>query len=271
MRSKFVVPKFIQPHSRFIAIIGIILASNLSGARPPFLKILKDTYAIKAGSDVDKAACLNCHTQVPQRNAYGKAIQAELDRQNADNLTPEILKSVEKADSDGDGYTNLEELKAGFNPGDPLSHPTAHETAAAESLKGKGGTDLIPTHTFHPALVHFPLALFLFGAMLDVLGIFRRNEGLRQAGLINIGAGAISTLLVIPTGLIACFRLGYELTPGKPVFTHFALAVSATLLMIGVVVWRKKSEPVSLTYVALIALTAAILSAAGHFGGNLVY
>lgn len=60
--------------------------------------------------------CKTCHTGTPKKgepslNAYGTDLKAaKLD-----------FAGVEAKDSDGDGKTNLDEIKAGTNPGDPAS------------------------------------------------------------------------------------------------------------------------------------------------------
>ncbi len=244
-------------------------------AKPKFLPILKSTFNIPVGSDADQAGCKNCHTSPPERNVFGKAIDKALTDANADDLTPAILNSIDKLDSDGDGFTNGEELRAGFLPGDPASHPTAH--AAPTPASGTpasaptGLAALIPNHTFHPAVVHFPIALFLFGVALELLAMWKRDDQLRNAAYWNFLGAALSLLIVIPTGLIASFRQGFSLSWGQPVFTHFLLASAAALGIIFTAIWQKRNRPVGAGYWILLVVTAVLVGAAGHYGGNLIY
>jgi uncharacterized membrane protein len=260
---------------RSIGCIALLFAlATCCSAKPQFLKVLEQTYSFSADSDAGKAGCKNCHTSFspPAWNAYGNAVEDALVKQNLDSVTPELLRSLELLDSDGDGYKNGEELKAGFNPGDPKSHPASHSAATSSPGTGKkGGSPLIPEHTFHPALVHFPIALFMFGAFLEIFGWYRSKPTVREAGFWNLLASAVSLLVVIPTGLIASFRLGFSLSPGQPVFTHFLLATSSAVCMIVTVLWRKKQAIEDKRYFALLIVAAALLGAAGHFGGQLVY
>jgi hypothetical protein len=74
--------------------------------------------------DAPKAKCGTCHTKaMPKKgeadvNAYGKAL-------GATKKDPKVAKydfaKIEKLDSDGDGVSNLDEIKKGTNPGDPAS------------------------------------------------------------------------------------------------------------------------------------------------------
>lgn len=242
----------------------------LAGGEPRFLPILKSTFHIPAGSESDKAGCNNCHVGPPVRGPFGKQVEAALKKSNTLNLTPEILLSIQNLDADGDGYTNGEELRAGYLPGDPNSHPSKHGDVSHSPTK-RSLADLIPKHTYHPALVHFPIALFVFGAVVDVIGVRKRKAGYRDSAFWSYLAASHSLMLVVPTGLISCFRQGYSLTPGQPVFTHFVCAVTAAVGIIASAVWLRKSRPTGFGYWTLIALTAAAVIAAGFFGGALVY
>jgi uncharacterized membrane protein len=257
-----------------VSFLLIISLYSVGSAEQRFLPILKNTYKFAAGSDADKAGCKNCHTNPPERNPFGKAVEKALTAKNLDKPNAELFQSLESEDSDGDGYTNGEELKAGFNPGDPASHPAKHAAASTGSTTAAGAGDdnpLFPKHSFHPAIVHFPIGLFVFGVALEFLAMFRKRQEIREAAFWNFVGAALSLLIVVPTGLLSSFRQGYTLAWGQPVFTHFLLAVSASIGIIATAVWQKKSRPVGAGYWILILLTAALVGAAGHFGGNLVY
>ena len=61
-------------------------------------------------------ACVTCHTTVPVTNAFGADYKAK-GRNDA------ALSTLEPIDSDGDGWTNLQEIQALKFPGDPADHP----------------------------------------------------------------------------------------------------------------------------------------------------
>ena len=68
------------------------------------------------------AGCTICHTQTgPPTNPYGSALKAR--GGTANNIPNSVFVAVENLDSDGDGATNIQEINAGFYPGDPTSTP----------------------------------------------------------------------------------------------------------------------------------------------------
>lgn len=127
----------------------------------------------------------------------------------------------------------------------------------------------VPDHGFHPVVIHFPIALFLFGGLLDVIGWRRRNEVIRQAGSWNMLAGVWSSLVVIPTGIVAFLLSDYTLQ--GTVILHMISAGGAVLLMTAAVLRRRKEAVVRTTYLVLLTLAMAALALAGYFGGELVY
>ena len=124
------------------------------------------------------AACRNCHTSPPEWNVYGLAVKAEMQEVGARQLTVAVLQAIEGGDADQDGWLNGDEIRAGYLPGDSESHPDGRPGDAVEPVTGTTGPiggnvaptpvpaaspPVVPLHSFHPAVVHFPVALFLFG------------------------------------------------------------------------------------------------------------
>src|SRR5690349_946642 len=63
-----------------MAILVIVMASSAS-ALPTFLKVVKDTYAVKTGGQIDAAKCALCHSS-PMKgdtlNPFGMNLKAAL-------------------------------------------------------------------------------------------------------------------------------------------------------------------------------------------------
>lgn len=101
--------------------ISMILALTASAmALTAFTKTFEDTYNVKKGSALSKQKCLVCHPSAKgskDLNPYGHDIQAAMRAAKTKKLTPAILKSVESKDSDGDGDSNISEIKADKAPG----------------------------------------------------------------------------------------------------------------------------------------------------------
>ena len=293
---------------RLPAALAALALASLGHATPEYWEQFQKTYGVKPGSAFAKAECSTCHTEVPKHNPYGVAVHDALKSAGTEKLTEAILRSVEKADSDGDGWSNGDEIAKSALPGDPKSRPAGappmagmdHDGMAGmgkdekgEAAPTAGGPDkgmeeggmghshaatpgdgmlgMIPKHSFHPVLVHFPIALFIFGAFLELVGLRWRRPALREAGYWNLLAGSISTTVSIASGFTVALRMGYQLVPGTAVFTHLAVAILASLAMLATVLWRRKGAHVGWGYFSLLLLAAALVGLAGHFGGGMVY
>ena len=113
-----------------LALCGLPLA-QAADARPIAPQILCDAYPDAPTCVGSKPACVFCHVVPPTRNAFGMALEAALlpgearplsEQAFAANL-PSALAAVEGADTDGDGYSNRDEIIAGTLPADPLNLP----------------------------------------------------------------------------------------------------------------------------------------------------
>jgi len=244
-------------------------AASPALARPEFWTLFQKHYHLDAHPDWanEKAQCLNCHVRPPIRNAFGKELEAQIDASGGDNLTDQMLVNVEGMDADGDGYTNGEEIRAGFLPGDAKSHPAPHGETAAPAPASSA--PLIPLHSFHPAVVHFPIALFLFGFALDALGVWFKRDEWRKAAYWNFLGALVSLCVVLPTGLAALLRLGYGFS-GVPLI-HLLLASGTTVTMLGIVLWRRKGPLGGFWYWSLLAVCGALIFWTGNYGAQMVY
>ena len=88
------------------------------------LKSFKKTYFDKSNTTY---TCKTCHKSAVGKkgdlNAYGLALQKLKAPADAKKLTEADFREIEKEDADQDGASNLDEINAGTNPGDPLSLP----------------------------------------------------------------------------------------------------------------------------------------------------
>lgn len=98
-----------------IAFVAILLLAPQVMARQSYLSTFETTYPAAAGSRID--ACNLCHNS-PQggdaRNPYGLAYAS----------SGRNFAGIENTDSDGDGYTNLQEIQSLTFPGNANDHPT---------------------------------------------------------------------------------------------------------------------------------------------------
>ncbi len=108
-----------------MALLGVAGLATWSAAKAPDSAVFKQVYAPKEGTDLAKAMpCLVCHAKMPptktELNPYGTDLQKAAAGKPIDE---KVLRAVEKLDSDKDGFSNADELKAGTLPGDPKSKP----------------------------------------------------------------------------------------------------------------------------------------------------
>ncbi len=274
-----------------ILVMGVV-APVCATALPKFHKVFLQTYQPKPGSPLGEAKCLTCHASPgpPKRNSYGKLVEETIHGAGShDEVTAALLHKIESVDSDGDGWTNGQEIAEGTLPGDPISHPLATPSSStalpspqvpdaqpAVSKQSSSGLQrmLMPKHSFHPIIVHFALALFIFGATLEILGLLKRRPNLSEAGFMNMTIGSMAGVAAAATGLVAAYRNGF---PWKgTLLIHLILGLTAALGMattacLGYRASRFRRERYSRVYLALVVISLLLVIAAGFFGGEFVY
>ena len=118
-----------------VALVGGIGGALYLGVFSPHPQAALDTFNDvygTAGTRLD--TCNTCHITGRSTNPYGTHLKSEISRvmnPEAEALTDEqflnalrgALRGIEELDSDGDGYSNLAEIKALTFPGDPGDHP----------------------------------------------------------------------------------------------------------------------------------------------------
>ena len=101
---------------------AIILMPAIASAKPGIFKKFQATYP---NSQLPgKMGCMLCHedTDSYNRNPYGMEVEKTL----ATNGGAPNFAAIEALDSDGDSFTNIEEINANTAPGDKNDHPASH-------------------------------------------------------------------------------------------------------------------------------------------------
>lgn len=106
-------------------------------------------YPATVGTRID--TCVLCHTaSIPNLNPYGAAYKA-----NGRNSA--ALVAIQNLDSDGDGFTNLQEITALTFPGDPNDHP-ASASPTPTHVPSATPTHQVTATATTPAVTSMPIA-----------------------------------------------------------------------------------------------------------------
>ncbi|MEN2281408.1 PSD1 and planctomycete cytochrome C domain-containing protein [Algoriphagus sp. SE2] len=126
----------------------------------------------------------------------------------------------------------------------------------------------------HPMIVHFPIALLIFGAALELLSLRKFESKFRPAISILIIAGGISAII---SAIFGYQLANSEGTTGAILDLHQQIGIGTAVLSIILLFFlvRVGKQPGDKTRILLfrsiLFVTAIAVSAAGHFGGSLTH
>lgn len=128
----------------------------------------------------------------------------------------------------------------------------------------------------HPFLVHFPIALYLTGLFLDLLGVVRRDPAPVRAGWYLLVASCIACLMAVGSGLLAKGDVDVHGPALESLGLHEQLAFATSAAVGLLFYWRLRSRgdlPASRRSLYLLAalLTAGLMVSTGLLGGILVF
>jgi uncharacterized membrane protein len=127
---------------------------------------------------------------------------------------------------------------------------------------------LLARNAQHPALVHFPIALFIVSVGLDFFGKWKKSETMIAAAAWNLAIAAISALITVGSGILA-WQLKFE---GAPLVgnlrLHFIGGLTTTAVVWTLLLMRRKRE-LGLVYFALAMFGLLAVIVTGHLGGEL--
>ena len=135
-------------------------------------------------------------------------------------------------------------------------------------------TILLARHAQHIVLIHFPIALFVSGVVLDLLSRGKIVSGFATAAYINLTIAALTVVPAAATGLLAWkFALDGRRLKGL-LLLHFAGGVASTVLILAS--WwvqrrsRKATSELLPGYRLVIeSLGVVVLGLTAHLGGFL--
>jgi uncharacterized membrane protein len=136
-----------------------------------------------------------------------------------------------------------------------------------------------PLPSWHPLVVHFPIALVLAATALLLVARLLRNESLAATaatvGTWNLCLGTVAAVFALGTGLGAVLDLDVSAAARQAISAHLKWAMFTTLLLVLLAVWRgagaaSRSRPSWFFLVVLLAASGALIFT-GYRGGKNVY
>jgi uncharacterized membrane protein len=138
---------------------------------------------------------------------------------------------------------------------------------------------MTPLPSWHPLVVHFPIALVLTATVMLLAARLLRDESLAATaatvGTWNLCLGTLAAVFALGTGLGAVLNLNVSAAAHQAISLHVKWAMLSTLLLVLLAVWRGagtalRSRPSWIFLLVLIAASAA-LSFTAYRGGKNVY
>ncbi len=139
----------------------------------------------------------------------------------------------------------------------------------------------------HPSIVHFPIALLVLGAVVEIINLAMKKDTLNKIGTFLLVIGVLSGFAVLASGdgaeRFAYNNLGRGVHNQIETHSFFAsismilfsvLAVIKLVFKHSLIKWRPKflkSGLISALIVLLSIAGIASLATTGHLGGKIVY
>ena len=136
---------------------------------------------------------------------------------------------------------------------------------------------MMSTTHFHPMLVHFPIALVVFGFMAELAGLyFKKEVCLSKIGFYLLIFGFLAAIAAWLTGTIFTSEMAGAAGEIRETHELFAWITLGTLLAaaaIRIFIQSKNEENTKLKWIAFVlyGLAAISVSITGFFGCTLVF
>src|SRR5438128_2632947 len=130
---------------------------------------------------------------------------------------------------------------------------------------------LLAGHAQHPAIIHFPIGLFIASVIFDSLAVWRKKPLFATVAYYNLLGAALTLPLAIATGLGAWqWQLEGATLKGN-LRLHMICAVTSALLIF-FLCWmrsrlRAKNISPGVSYVAVTLFALMAITLTGHLGG----
>ncbi|MAB79727.1 MAG: hypothetical protein CMJ89_10290 [Planctomycetes bacterium] len=126
----------------------------------------------------------------------------------------------------------------------------------------------------HPLVVHFPIALIMSAAGIELLR--SRRETPSEAGVVFLGLGSVAAILAVGTGWLHAERVDVGTAMEIVLFRHrwVGVGVAGVSLITALLTWRMRVAPSAPLGVAMRTgwiASLLLVGYGGHLGGTLVF
>jgi uncharacterized membrane protein len=128
----------------------------------------------------------------------------------------------------------------------------------------------IGKHPIHPMLVVFPIGLWIFSLISDVIFLLGKNLLWNEIALYTMVGGLIGASLAAIPGLIDMFSITNP-KPGKIAWNHMIVNIIAVALFALNLCLRVILQPGAFFPILLSVIGVSLLAYAGWLGGELAY
>jgi uncharacterized membrane protein len=126
-------------------------------------------------------------------------------------------------------------------------------------------------HEYHPAVVHFPIAVLPLAIATDILGRATGRRSLREAGRHLMPLAAVTAAASVLTGMIAQTKVEAAGPAGDALRTHRTVNLAVAGLTAALAAWRWRRAAPTPAYLALGLAGVGLLGYTAHLGTRMVY
>lgn len=128
---------------------------------------------------------------------------------------------------------------------------------------------------FHPAVVHFPIALTIIALFLCLLYLIFKKNSLLWAIHWNLDLAAVAAIVAVITGNAAEEAASHTQAVHELLETHETLGLIAMWVLLAIFVLRRLlpslKDKLPALYLLVILMGAALVGTNGYIGGKMVF
>ena len=130
--------------------------------------------------------------------------------------------------------------------------------------------------SFHPIVVHFPIALLLSALVIETLALLFKNPFLHRVSLCNLGLGFLGAAAAVFTGRLAMAvaKHSYEIHQVMELHEHLGYVVcglAASVFTGRILLQDRLTAAQRWCAFFLLFLACGLMVFSAHLGGRLVY